>query len=460
VKGVSLRHSLLWGMVVLTAAGLAVAHVTSAVALRSYLTQRTDDQLRVAAAVAQQRITALEEAVPSDAAIAAIIAPSGYVVELRRDDGQPTRLSGPANLAIGALLAQAPTPPVDGRVSAPATVHSGAYRAVSVRAPDATVAVGLPMAPVHQTVARLVLVEAVAGVAVLVLLAGFAGLLLVRGMRPLEEITATATAIARGELDRRVTVADSRAAGTEVGRLTLAVNGMLGHIQTALAARARSEERMRQFIADASHELRTPLTSIRGYLQLLRRGMATPESRPTMLRRADEEATRMAAIVDDLLYLARLDAEPALRREQIDLAVVVRDSVADALAAQPGRPTALDATECCHVRGDESALRQVMANLLANVRDHTPPHAAVDVRLTRQAGLARVEVADTGPGMPPAMAGRAFDRFTRADTSRGGSGLGLAIVAEIIAAHGGQVHLDSRPGAGTTASFTVPTADS
>jgi two-component system OmpR family sensor kinase len=455
-----LRRGLLWGMVALTAAGLVVAGVTSAFALRSYLLQRTDEQLHLAGAVAQQRVTALEGLEAGDAQLKAVIAPSEYAVELRRSNGDLIRVSGPDWLATGALLAQAPPPPADGRVSAPVTVLSGAYRVVAAQAPDAVVVVGLPLAPVRQTVARLALVETVSGATVLALLACFAWLLLVRGLRPLEEITATATAIAEGDLDRRVPVSsDGR---TEVGRLTLAVNGMLARIQSALAARARSERRLRDFVADASHELRTPLTSIRGYLQLLRQGIVTVHERPDVLRRTDEEATRMAAIVDDLLYLARLDAEPALRREPVDLTTVVRDCVADSLAVQPGRRTELSLPESCPVRGDVDALHQVMANLLANVAAHTPPGTPVAVRLTRVDGTARVEVADEGPGMPPEIAGRAFDRFTRGDTGRGhgGSGLGLAIVAEIVAAHGGGVSLDSRPGAGTTVAFTMPTADS
>src|SRR5262249_45195079 len=177
-------------------------------------------------------------------------------------------------------------------------------------------------------------------------------------------------------------------------------------------------------------------------------------------------------IVDDLLYLARLDAEPALRREPVDLTTVVRDCVADALAVQPGRPTGLSLPETCPVRGDVDALHQVMANLLANVAAHTPPGTPVAIRLACADGTARVEVHDEGParvevhaegpGMPPETAGRAFDRFTRGDTGRGhgGSGLGLAIVAEIVAAHGGTVSLQSRPGGGTTVTFAVPAADS
>jgi two-component system OmpR family sensor kinase len=451
----TLRRSLLGGMVALTAAALTLVGATSVLAVRSDLLRQIDDQLHLAGGVAKQRVAALSGLDPMDPGLREVIGPSDYVVELRGAPGL-LRVSGPERLPTGALLGVAPVPPGDGSVSPPATVLAGAYRVVSVRTADTTVAVGLPLAPVHRTVARLTAAEVVGGLAVLVLLAGFAWVLLARGMRPLEEITATATAIAGGDLERRMPVAVNPR--TEVGRLTLAVNGMLARIEVALAARARSEQRMRDFVADASHELRTPLTSIRGYLQLLRQGIVPDRDRPDALRRADEEATRMAALVDDLLYLARLDAEPALRHETLDLTVVVRDCVADALAVQPGRTTTLHAPSRCAVHGDRDALHQVMTNLLANVRAHTPADASVTVDVVSADGMARVTVRDAGPGMPPELAARALDRF--AGAGNGGAGLGLAIVAEIVAAHGGEVGIDSRPGAGTAVTFSIPLADS
>ncbi len=481
-----LRRGLMWGMVVLTALALTVVGVASALAVRSDLLRQIDDQLHLAGGVAKQRINALHGMDLLDPGLREVIGPSDYVVEARGARGPALgpdqqggarqdvlRVSGPESLPTGALLGLAPAPPGDGSVSAPATVLDGGYRVVSVRAADFTVVVGLPLAPLYRTVGRLAAVEVVGGLAVLVLLAGFAWLLLARGLRPLEEITTTATAIAGGDLDRRMPQAalDPPSPGTEVGRLTLAVNGMLARIEAALAARARSEQRMRDFAADASHELRTPLTAIRGYLQLLRQGIVTTQDRPDVLRRADEEAARMAALVDDLLYLARLDAEPALRHERLDLAVVVRDCVADALAIQPGRAVTIHAPAPCAVRGDRDALHQVMTNLLGNVRAHTPPNTSVSIDVVVDGGAdgaaARVTVRDTGPGLPPGLAEQAFDRFARADSEggssgrgNGGSGLGLAIVAEIVAAHGGEVGIDSRPGAGTAVTFTVPMADS
>ena len=453
-----LRRILLWGTIVLTTAALASAGLASVVVLRSYMTQQIDEQLQLAGTLARQQVDIAVDGGAPNRALLAVVAPSGYVVELRGSDTRLIRMAGPDSLPVGALLAAAPTPPAAGRVSAPATVHAGQYRAVSVRSGTDTIAIGLPLAPVRHTVRRLVVAEVTAGALVLTLLAGSLWLLLGGSLRPLEEITATASAIAAGDLDRRIAVTTEQKAGrTEVGRLALAVNRMLHHIAEAVAAKARSEQRMRDFIADASHELRTPLTSIRGYVQLLRQGVITERERPDALRRVDEEAARMAKLVADLLYLARLDAEPALRSEPVDLTAVVRDSVADALAVQPGRATELNLPERCVVRGDEDALRQVMANLLGNVRAHTPSTAAVTVCLTGGPGDARVEVTDAGPGIPAHLTDRVFARFSRADSSGVGCGLGLglAIVAEIVAAHGGDVYLHSRPGGGTTVGFTI-----
>ncbi|MFI6131607.1 sensor histidine kinase [Micromonospora sp. NPDC051141] len=447
-----LRRSLLTGMVTLTALALLVAGVVSVAGLRAYLLERTDDQLRAGAALATQRVGVLLRE-PGGVA-RAVVAPSDYLVEIRHPDGTLTRLGGspPAE----PLLARAPAPPADGAPGPATTLADGAWRAVTVRAGEAVVLIALPLAPVRETVRRLVLVEAAGGLTVLVLLAGFARLLLVRGLRPLDRITDTATAIAGGDLDRRVPVEGSDR--TEVGRLTRAVDGMLTRLQSAIAARSRSEDRLRTFVADASHELRTPLTSIRGYLHLLRRDMVEPARRPEVLRRGDEEATRMSRILDDLLYLARLDAEPRLDRDPVDLAEVARESVADALAVQPGRPLRVAAPEAAPVRGDADALRQVLANLLANVRAHTPAGTSAVVEVGRREGRVEVRVRDTGPGMTPELAARAFDRFSHGGA--GGSGLGLAIVAEIVAAHDGELGLDTAPGAGTTVWFRLPGVDS
>jgi two-component system OmpR family sensor kinase len=281
------------------------------------------------------------------------------------------------------------------------------------------------------------------------------GFWLVRvGLRPLDEMVDTADAIALGDIDRRI---DASGGGREVVRLAHALNG-------AFDARQTSEETLRQFVADASHELRTPLTSIRGYAELLRAG-AVPDAEDAdrAVRRIEAEAARMGVLVEDLLLLARMDQGRPLRREQVDLTIVAADAAADAKAVEPDRPVTLSAREPVLVTGDEARLRQVLSNLLANVRDHTPAGTPVDVSVRREGEAGVVEVADHGPGIPADAAEHAFDRFWRVDPARthrtgaaGGAGLGLSIVAAIAAAHGGKVALSTTPGGGATFTVTIP----
>jgi two-component system, OmpR family, sensor kinase len=325
----------------------------------------------------------------------------------------------------------------------------------------------LRRAQVAATVARLTAIEAVAGAAVLALAGSSAWLILGRGLRPLRDVAETAAAIAAGDLSRRVPDSPVR---SETGRLAAALNVMLGQIQAAFDERARSQDRLRRFVADASHELRTPLTSVRGYVELLRQGAVPPAGVDDALRRVQDESARMGALVDDLLYLAHLDdahldsAHPGgrflLRLAEVDLSAVVRDAVADASAVEPDRAFTLDAPPRATVVGDADALRQVVGNLLANVRVHTPATAAVIVTVTAADREIRLEVRDTGPGMPPDVVERIFDRFYRASGSRdrvhGGSGLGMSIVAAVAATHGGTARVRSVPGQGTTVTVTLP----
>jgi two-component system, OmpR family, sensor kinase len=272
---------------------------------------------------------------------------------------------------------------------------------------------------------------------------GMAGYALVRAStRALEEVEQVAGEIAAGDLSRRVPV---RRPGSEVGRLASALNTMLGQIERAFAVRVSSENRMRQFVADASHELRTPLTSIRGYAELYRQGAATDASE--VLKRIEDQAARMGLLVEDLLQLARLDSEQPLVLSTVDLVVVVADAVVEARMREADRPVSLELPSGpVLVEADEARVRQVLTNLLDNALIHTPAGSPIDVRLTAEA----VEVADHGPGMSAEQASRAFERFYRADPARGpgGSGLGLAIVAALVAAHGWRIELDTAPGEG------------
>ncbi|MEU1968951.1 HAMP domain-containing sensor histidine kinase [Micromonospora sediminicola] len=471
MKRWSLRGSLTFAVAGLTIGALLVAGVASLLALRAYLLDRIDSQLVAAAALVSERGQALAGSGDWDQAVRTAVAPTEFLVEVRQRNGALSRVAGTTRLPARPLLDLAPSPPPGG-VSALTTITSTGlddrYRVVTVDSGGNVILIGQSIGSVQATVGKLAAVEAVVSALVVALLVLLSRLLVARRLRPLEEIAAAATAIADGDLERRVPAEPDHPERTELGRLTTAVNGMLERIHSALAVRAESEDRMRRFAADASHELRTPLTSIRGYAQLLRSGTIDMENRPDVLARIEDESTRMSKIVNDLLFLARLDAsrpgdarldaEPLARSDLVDLAVVVRDSVADALAAQPEREIALDSPPHVLVRGDEAMLRQVMANLLANVRSHTPVDAAACVAVAKHAADVRVEVRDDGPGLPEPARGRIFERFYRADPARSGagSGLGLAIVAEAVRAHGGSAGVESEPDGGTTVWFMLP----
>ena len=294
-------------------------------------------------------------------------------------------------------------------------------------------------------------------------LAGLAALawwLVRRDLQPLEEMAEAAGRIASGDLSERVSPAENK---TEVGRLGLALNGMLERIEVAFAERTASEERLRRFLADASHELRTPLTSIRGYSEMFIRGAKDdPEDLALVMRRIEEEGQRMGVMVEELLLLARLDEGREPERSPVDLSRIVADAVSDAHAADPDRQIDLAVQDRLFVLGDELQLRQVVANLVGNALRHTPPAAAVHVEAAAEGRAAVIGVADEGPGMPPEVAARAFEPFYRADPARtretGGAGLGLAIVAAIVQAHGGSVALESTPGAGADITVRLPLA--
>jgi two-component system OmpR family sensor kinase len=286
-----------------------------------------------------------------------------------------------------------------------------------------------------------------------------------RELRPLEDAAKTADAIAAGDLSHRIDAAVT-APTTEVGRLSHALNAMLDEIEAALSAREASEERMRQFVADASHELRTPLQSLRGYAELYRHGAlpdkaAVDEAMDRML----SEIQRMGGLVESLLMLARFDEWTEADLEPVDLSRIVADSCRDAAAVEPERPRTLRIQPGVTVLGDEAQLRSLMANLLGNVRMHTTPGTPCTVDLHATDGTVELTVRDEGPGIPPHAVGHVFDRFYRADKGRsrahGGSGLGLSIVAAITELHHARIRLDSSPGRGTrlTVRFpgTVPT---
>ncbi len=332
----------------------------------------------------------------------------------------------------------------------------------------AVLVVARPTDAVTGQVRVIVLTELITGAALILLLTVSGRWLIGRGLAPLGQMAGTAQRITtQGDLTARMPDDDD---STEVGRLGGAINTMLDRIQQAFGARLRSEQKVRQFAADASHELRTPLTTIRGYAELYRQGALGPDQLPSAMRRIEQESQRMSTLVAELLELARLDRTSSLDLAETDLAGLVRDAAADASAVEPGRPVTAETPARLIAVVDEARIRQVLANLLGNVREHTPPGTPVAVRLAPVRGGVVLEVADSGPGMSEQDAARAFDRFHRGpdraggedgaavSTAGGGSGLGLSIVQAIAAAHGGQAALESWPGQGTRVRVWLPTA--
>jgi two-component system OmpR family sensor kinase len=340
------------------------------------------------------------------------------------------------------------------------------WRAVSVRGEHGElITVAIDLSDVQSTVRALTWSQVGIGLAVLLVL-GVAGFVVVyRSLRPLAEVEQTAAAIAAGELERRVPQRDPR---TEVGRLSLALNGMLAQIQRAVASsdqsaeQARtSEDRMRRFITDASHELRTPLTTIRGFAELYRQGAARDVE--LLMSRIESESRRMGLLVEDLLLLARLDAQRPLEQHRVDLLALATDAVHDAQSIAPNRPIAMevfDGPGTPEVIGDEARLRQVLGNLVSNALQHTPETAGIIVRVGTRGANAILEVIDKGPGMSQEDAQRVFERFYRADSSRarasGGTGLGLSIVDSLVYAHGGTVTVMTAPGQGCRFQVDLP----
>jgi two-component system OmpR family sensor kinase len=493
MRRLSLRARLILGVIALAAAGLLAADLATYSALRSFLIKRTDSTLSAAHVAVETALFhdhgappdkddkgAPHGSGPPDLAPLTAAAPGDYVA-LRRLDG--TIVSGgsiprfpggpsasppalPARIELGKANAQ-------GERVAYFTVKSKTgddrYRvraSIEPQARNYVLIVAQPLSDVDSTLHRLLLTALL--VAALVL-AGIAllGLWVVRlSLRPLEAIATTASEIAAGDLSQRVEREDDH---TEVGRLGLALNAMLGQIESAATAREASlraleasERKLRRFVADASHELRTPLAAVRAYAELFTRGAA---DRPDDLRRSmsgiSRESERMTVLVDDLLLLARLDEGRALAMEPVQLHDVVAEAVETAHMVDPDRPVDID-VEPITVLGDRDRLRQVVDNLLANVRAHTPPNAPAHVRLHPVDGMARLEVEDSGPGMDAEQCEHVFERFYRADQSRsrasGGAGLGLSIVAAVTDAHGGRASAVSVPGEGATFRIEIPLA--
>jgi two-component system, OmpR family, sensor kinase len=496
----SLRVRLLVGLVVLVALGVGTVDVVVYSAVRSFLDGRVTSQLdatrRTALNVLAGSVTPATPATPpaptatpatptatSPAAPPATpaaenrrlraVVPPGTFLQVRARDGKVI-----TTVAASGTGSDGTTPQLDGPhlprpraadprptfVSRSANGDSGRFEVQGTALPgrQGLLIVAVALGPSDDILQRLRLTEILASLATLVAV-GLLALVVVRvGLRPLDAIADTAGDIATGnvaagDLGRRVRGANAR---TEVGRLGLALNAMLGQIEAAFANRAASEERLRRFVSDASHELRTPLTSIRGYAELFRRGASQrPDDLAMAMGRIETEAIRMGVLIDDLLLLARLDQGRPLSPTAVDLAAVAADAAADARAADSTHSVTVAAPAPVVVAADEDRLRQVAANLMANARAHTPPGTAVTVSVRAEATMGVLEVSDDGPGLAPEQLNRVWDRFWRADRSpQGGAGLGLSIVAAVAQAHGGRATVVSEPGQGCRFRIELPLA--
>ncbi|MFF2508905.1 ATP-binding protein [Streptomyces sp. NPDC058067] len=459
----SLRKRLVITAVALIAVVCAVIGTVTTIALHSYLYAQLDKQVRGASVLSMggpgpgrqaQDLSFL--AGPSrPGTVGAILGSGGDVTEAARSaadrDAPIVPLTGEQTTALQSV-------PQDGEPHSVSLPGLGDYRVSSNPVGNGNTLVGLPESEVTDTLNTLVVVEVSVTAAGLVA-ASLAGAAMVGvALRPLRRVASTATRVSElplhsGEvaLHERVpeTEADPR---TEVGQVGAALNRMLDHVNGALEARQQSETRVRQFVADASHELRTPLASIRGYAELTRRGREEtgPDTRHA-LGRIESEAHRMTGLVEDLLLLARLDAGRPLSYESTDVSPLVVDAIGDARAAGQGHTWRLELPDDpALVLADGPRLHQVLVNLLANARTHTPPGTTVTARVHRRGPWVCLEVRDDGPGIPPELLPHVFERFARGDTSRsrahGSTGLGLAIVQAVAAAHGGAVTVDSVPG--------------
>jgi two-component system OmpR family sensor kinase len=477
----SLRSRLVLGVVLLTAAGFILSGVVAQHALRTYLLEQVDTELMTLSGSSLPRVAEAGIARDQDDNFSPHhdVKPLKNSTPVIRTPLQriPTTTSVTLFDAQGAVVGALggdlnETPVTDYLVNftpAKASQYRGAaftieakgsdFRAVALVLPNnqGTVVAARSLAELDNTVGKLGFFFLLIGLLLITLIAIASRIVIKVGMRPLEDVEVTAEQIAAGDLSARMPDANPH---TEVGRLVTSLNSMLARIESSFDARTESENKLRRFVADASHELRTPLTAIRGFSELYRQGAVSGEE-PTreLLSRIEGESKRMGSLVEDLLLLARLDQAREMESKPVNLNELVESAVISARAAGPHHPVTFIAPDDeLFTLGDEPRIHQVVANLLANARAHTPAGTEINVSLHRDVDGIRISVADNGPGLSVEDQKKIFERFYRADPSRvrvdgEGSGLGLSIVDAVMAAHGGTVTVQSELGKG--ANFTL-----
>jgi two-component system OmpR family sensor kinase len=471
----SLLNRLTLGVVLLSAMGFLASDVAAQTLMRSYLTQQLDSELLSVAGGSFPRVER-----------------AGIAREAREsqsdDDGDkdqpnvplqrvPTSISltliGPAGIVLGQIggdlnsteitsYLQSLTPEqVIERGNKPFTIEApqSDFRVIAQRLPTGlgTVVVAQSFEDIDRTLLRLQGLFILIGLVMILFIALASRKVITVGLRPLATVEATAERIAEGDLTARL---PDIKPNTEVGRLVNTLNMMLGRIEESFAARVDSESKLRRFVADASHELRTPITAIRGFAELHRQGAVTGEEKTKeLIGRIENESKRMGSLVEDLLLLARLDQSREMKAEPVNLSKLVSDAVESARAAGPNHAVNFsNSDDEIYALGDNDRIHQVVANLLANARTHTPAGTKIDVSVIQSEDGVRIRIADNGPGLSEKDQSRIFERFYRADASRvrtdgEGTGLGLSIVDAVMRAHAGQVSVESELGKG--AAFTL-----
>lgn len=474
----SLRLRLLLASLVLLVAGLAAAGAVGYSSLSSFLRQRTDAQADAAVANVRRVVKDLPQSQPITAQGLGAAAP-GLWVEVRDASAAPTLtvqgyawMASPLTPSLGATL---PTLRDAGylgplaRFTVPARENSDVqFRVIAATTGRGdTLVVAASMQEAERTLRRLLMIEVSAAAAIVVLAALVGAWLMRLGLRPLDRMEATAATIAGENLGQRLPGATTK---TEIGRLANVLNTMLDRLETAFAERRaseerlrRSEERMRRFASDASHELRTPIAAVRAHAELYQRRGANAGDAVPVMAKIEHEATRLTALVDDLFLLARLDEGRPLASHPVDLGALAEEAADLARTLDGDRRIDVQVVGSVEVDGDRDRLRQVIDNILANVRMHTPTRTAASITVAAVDGRAVIEITDQGPGLRAEDRARVFERFYRADASRtrdsGGAGLGLSIASAIVTAHHGTVHADDRPGGGTVVRVVLPLLD-